>query len=481
MNKSSIIIKLGLTFSIFFILTILSLSFINIFIADKNFKISEMEKVKILLDTINPVLALNLSFGFSELSETLDLLFKNNNILAVKIIKDDEIIYLKYSKDEYKDIFNKNIVNHFHQKEDILDPFSNTKIALINIVYSNQNYKNMINEYILYISIPIVISLIFFTLLLYFSHLTLLPLKNLAHKMKDFSPKKKNFTIHKISGEDEIAIINNSAKVMIEKINEYTYKLEDINKNLKNQVKIEVRKSREKDKLLIEQSRQAAMGEMIGNIAHQWRQPLNALGLVLQNVQISYQRGKLNDEQVDRIVTKGMKLINKMSTTIDDFRNFFKPNKIKEKFNIYKAINDSLQLIEASLKNNNISVEIKAKNIYIIYGYPNEFSQVILNLLSNAKDVLIDRKVQNAKIIINIYGNNLNFIIELEDNAGGVNKEIIDKIFEPYFTTKDEGKGTGIGLYMSKMIIEGNMSGKITVSNTELGAIFKIILPKKDN
>ncbi len=233
---------------------------------------------------------------------------------------------------------------------------------------------------------------------------------------------------------------------------------------------------KQKDSLLQQQSRQAAMGEMIGNIAHQWRQPLNALGLVLQNIYFEHQMGTVDDLFMERSVDKGKRLIQTMSKTIDDFRNFFKPNKLKERFNISEVINTMVDLIGASYQNNGIALELALDDSLEIEGYSGEFSQVILNIMSNAKDAFIENSIVDKKVIISSHRESNNIIIEISDNAGGIPKDIIQKIFDPYFSTKEEGKGTGIGLYMSKTIIETNMRGKLSVKNINQGVIFKITL-----
>ncbi len=250
-----------------------------------------------------------------------------------------------------------------------------------------------------------------------------------------------------------------------------THELAELNKDLDQKIKDEVAKRQSQEALLIHQSRLAAMGEMIGAIAHQWRQPLNALGLVLQNVQLRYKMDKLDDDFMDNSMEKSDRLIQKMSSTIDDFRNFFKPNKHSEPFNINAVIRSTTDLLEAQLKNNNIKLKILCEEDLIIKGFQGEFSQVILNLINNAKDILIERKILQPTITIEIKktGEGLISII-VKDNAGGIPENIINKIYDPYFTTKEEGKGTGIGLYMSKMIVENNMSGKLRAFNDADGA-----------
>jgi PAS domain S-box-containing protein len=231
---------------------------------------------------------------------------------------------------------------------------------------------------------------------------------------------------------------------------------------------------REKEQMLIQQSRLAAMGEMIGNIAHQWRQPLNLLGLTTQQLLMYYDMGEFDRKFLAENVEVSMKLIHHMSKTIDDFRNFFKPDKEKNRFRVQEAITDTLTLLDGSLHNPSIKVEIVANDDPVINGYANEFAQVILNLVINAKDVFTEREVSDAKLTITVSSENGFAVVTVADNAGGVPEEIIDKIFEPYFTTKGPQGGTGVGLFMSKTIIEKNMGGKLAVCNKENGAEFRI-------
>jgi signal transduction histidine kinase len=182
----------------------------------------------------------------------------------------------------------------------------------------------------------------------------------------------------------------------------------------------------------------------------------------------------LNDEFMDHSIDKGNKLVKTMSKTIDDFRNFFKPNKIQENFKIVDIINNTIELIDASFKNVDIEIKTNLDDSMELMGYPSEFSQVILNILSNAKDILVEKRESDRFVQISTYKEDEHCIIIIEDNAGGISKDIINKVFEPYFTTKDEGKGTGIGLYMTKTIIESNMQGTIKVENSEFGAKFII-------
>jgi len=251
--------------------------------------------------------------------------------------------------------------------------------------------------------------------------------------------------------------------------------LEEVNLYLEQRVADIVLESRKKDEILIQQGRQAAMGEMIGNIAHQWRQPLNTLGLIVQELQMTYGRDESYKESLEANVKKALGLISHMSKTIEDFRNYFKPEKERMPFNINEAVAGTLSLVEPSLKNLDIDIEIVEKDDTDFNGYANEYSQVLLNILLNCKDAFeeCNRRTQRV-ILITVFKENDRSVVTVSDNAGGIPEEIIDKIFDPYFSTKGPDKGTGIGLFMAKTIIEKNMGGRLTVRNTAHGAEFRI-------
>lgn len=255
---------------------------------------------------------------------------------------------------------------------------------------------------------------------------------------------------------------------------------EDIYKvDFQQEVEKRLEKRLENEYLLMQQSKLATMGEMIGHIAHQWRQPLAQLGGIFMNLDSAYEFGELDKKYFKEKVQNGNELIKYMSTTIEDFRSFFIPNREKEIFELDKYIQNAVNIIQATLTYNHIQLEvISPKKPISIIGYPSEFSQVILNLLDNAKDVLLERKIKTPKIIIEskIEGNNI--LISIKDNAGGIDKEIIDKIFDIYFSTKIKKGGSGLGLYISKLIIERKGMGQIKVYNGKNGAVFSILLQK---
>ena len=283
--------------------------------------------------------------------------------------------------------------------------------------------------------------------------------------------------IHTASYPKEINILINSINNMIASIVESRAALKEQNEHLQELVESETAKRISKEKILLQQSKMAMMGEMIGAIAHQWRQPLNALGIKIQDVYAAYKYGELTEEYLENFKQKSMFIIQNMSKTIDDFRNFFRPAKAKRDFGIEETVEDALTIIGQQLRNHDISVEFHSDGKYIINGYQNEFIQTILILLSNAQDALLDNHIDKPTIdiFVEAYGDD-NVQISVQDNAGGVPSEILDRVFEPYFTTKEQGKGMGIGLYMAKEIVERQMGGVLSVENSGSGAIFKIIV-----
>ncbi len=261
-------------------------------------------------------------------------------------------------------------------------------------------------------------------------------------------------------------------------VNEKTQELKALNKNLQYDIQRQLSEIRKKDGLLLEQARHASMGEMIGNIAHQWRQPLNVLGLLLQKIPLLHQRNKLDVETLHETVDKGISIISQMSATIDDFRFFFQEDKDIEAFKLLDTVKNCYALLSPILEQDKIEFKTMIDENIIINGHANQLSQVLLNIINNAKDALNENSIENPLITISGYYENDKVIIDITDNAGGISKDIINKIFDPYFTTKEEGKGTGIGLFMSKRIVEESMKGKLNISNTDMGAKFSIILPQ---
>ncbi len=250
------------------------------------------------------------------------------------------------------------------------------------------------------------------------------------------------------------------------------------NKELQDIIQKEIEKNRQKDEILFAQNKMAALGEMLNNISHQWRQPLMELSSVFIPIEAKVNLGvNIELEEIKEAIQSLNQITKYMSSTIDDFRNFFATNKEIENFKLLEQINIAYKLMSASFKANNILLEIIVSKNPTIIGYKNEYTQVLINILNNAKDALIQKKVPNPKIIIRIKENEDEIILDIEDNAGGIEVFPIEDVFKPFFTYGKKN-GTGIGLFMSKLIIENSMNGKLTVTNTNLGANFKIITYK---
>ena len=252
--------------------------------------------------------------------------------------------------------------------------------------------------------------------------------------------------------------------------------LRELNSSLELRVDEAVRSKREKEKMLIQQSKMAAMGDMISMIAHQWRQPLNQMSYVLMNIESSYEYKEMTPQYMDEKVKEGTKLLEYMSHTIDDFKNFFRPDKERTDENVSEVVANSIALIKKSFDAHEIEVITEYQCETNMMLYRNELIQVLLNLLSNAKDALVIAEVENAVVRVTVSEREEAVVIEVCDNAIGIDSDIIDKIFEPYFSTKNEKNGTGLGLYMTKTIVEEHLNGTIVVENIDPGVCFKIIL-----
>ena len=265
-------------------------------------------------------------------------------------------------------------------------------------------------------------------------------------------------------------MLNASSK----EINKLKDVMNDMLDNLELKIQEEINQRLNQEKLLMQQNKLAAMGNMLGNIAHQWRQPISEINAILMEVEAISRYGSLSQEHLLKNIRACYEVTEHMSETIIDFQTFFRPSKSKEKFSIAEACKSAMSIINASLKFHEIELNFTINQDSTIYGYRSEFAHAILNILSNAKDVLIERKITNPRIWMKIQSGKLYTLIRIEDNGGGIHIKNIEKIFEPYFTTKHAKQGTGIGLYMTKMIIENNMQGIINVENSLQGALFTI-------
>jgi signal transduction histidine kinase len=246
-----------------------------------------------------------------------------------------------------------------------------------------------------------------------------------------------------------------------------------LNRDLQKRVDKEVMKYRHKDVIMFQQARLTSLAELIGNISHQWRQPLNNLSIIIQDIREAYDFDDLDRKYIDNFIEDAMVNIHSMSSTIDNFRRFFESNENDNtSFSVREVIEDAIKLIKDSFSSNDIQIVFRRFDDFVIRGNKVNFSQALINILNNAKDILCEKWIIGATIWIEI--DRAKKVIIIEDNGGGVPESIMDKIFEPYFTTKHQSSGTGIGLYMSKITIERNLNGILRVANTGKGAKFSI-------
>lgn len=249
---------------------------------------------------------------------------------------------------------------------------------------------------------------------------------------------------------------------------------EKLNRLLEQRISEALVDIRHKDRLLIQQGRQAAMGEMISNIAHQWRQPLNNIALLIQNLQLLCNSGELSPQQCDQDVAKALEIIQFMSGTINNFRNIFRQDATPQRFSVNQAVAKIVDFLAAGMTGQGITVSCVEKEEVSITGYPGEYHQALINILNNAREALLFRAVPKALIRITIFKEQGQGVVTVWDNGGGIDAAILPKIFDPYFTTKFKSQGTGLGLFMAKAIIENSMQGRLTARNINGGAELRI-------
>ncbi|KLE03704.1 sensor histidine kinase [Aliarcobacter butzleri] len=424
----------------------------NYTIVSNQLVLLEDEKIDSIVKTLTPIISINLTLGLEENIKELikDNMQNHNEVIGIRILNSDKkIVY-----EEYKSDIKKARVYNI----DLYDAILKTKIGDLNLYYTFSSiYSELLSEFNIFlflITIFFILSLLISSLLIKFN---LKPLKSLKDKMLNYSLDSKTI-FEEENFKNEISLINNSAYKMIKKIEE----------------EVEKRILYEKD--IMQKTRLASMGEMLDNIAHQWRQPLMKINAILLNTDRNIELKNYDEKYLKDRLDDISNTVYFMSNTIETFREFLNPNKTKQEFEISESIEKSLKVLNTSLKG--INIDIDKKEIFI-NQIESEFMQVIISILSNAIEIFNERNIKNKLLNISIYEDEKNIFISIEDNASGIDKNNLDKLFDPYFTTKHKTGGTGMGLYISKIIMMNSFNGDIKVENSSLGAKFILNIPKQ--
>ncbi|KFL33577.1 ATP-binding protein [Sulfurospirillum sp. SCADC] len=256
------------------------------------------------------------------------------------------------------------------------------------------------------------------------------------------------------------------------------HKLEELNAHLEQKVEQEVEKSRLKDRVLFQQAKFAALGEMLSSIAHQWRQPLNTISVVVSKIYLESKMEKLTKEGLEEEIIKLREHIALMSSLIEEFKDFFSQEGSKVDFMLRRSIEESIKITDGGLANKDMTFEVECPEDIVIHNFKKELSHVLLVLINNAKDAILRREIAHGTIRIKGFLQEQSIVIEVLDNAGGVEEAQLPYLFDPFFTTKDPTSGSGTGLYIAKQIIEQNMQGSISARNEQSGLCMHIVLPQ---
>lgn len=437
---------------------------------------SEQEKISLMLNTIKPAIAFDISFNQEEqLSQLLDNLLQYNGVKKVKIHYANQSKVLKTKKAHH-------LEKLFVYNTSVTDPFTRQIIATITIAYSNENINNLQNKILLIQLNIFLFTLVLFLLFFLYVKRDLKALITISNSLLKYSTSRAIEPINLKNTSKEIETIANIANEMMSHISQYVKELKTFNAKLEKQVEIKIEKEKKQDKMMIHQSRQAAMGEILESIAHQWRQPLNNISISVADIQLKAMLDTIDNATLIKKLQAITLNTNYMSDTIDDFRNFLSPDSKKVLFNPLNSIREVFTILNAQLKSKHIDYTIEQKSKIEFLGTENEFKQVILVLINNAKDAILskikEKKITSGKIHVCLYQDNKYNFIDIKDNGTGIKDEIITSIFEPYFTTKFAAQGTGIGLYMAKNIISSRMEGSLSVKNLNEGCCFTIKIPK---
>lgn len=454
--------NLSLFFKIIFSISIVTITFMAIFTfqnyhtVHQQLDLLEDEKFASIVKTVEPAISVNYALGLeSGYKNAVKQLFDTNPEI-IKVTLSDITMKPFYEASQNSD---KNTLEPSKElKVEMHDTLLGTSSGYISVRYTHSSFLHTLvynyNSFLIRMLFLFIVSIVILTLMIRFS---IKPLNELSKTLSSYTPGIK-MNITPMEGKNEIAVINNATIEMLKKVEE------ELHKRMKS------------EKELSHKSRLESMGEMIDNIAHQWRQPLMNLNAIFLNLDRTYELGKLDEAYLQKTIKESTDLTAHMSQTIEDFRSFFRKDNEKEAADINNILVYSLKLLNSTLKDITVCFN-KGKEITLLV-YKNELIQVIISILTNAVDILEQRNIPNKKIFLSLAEYPELITIIIEDNGGGISDEHIDRIFEPYYSTKHQYGGSGLGLYICKMIIEEHMGGLIDINNTQIGAQFTITLKK---
>ncbi len=366
-------------------------------------------------------------------------------------LSDDKMLAYKWNKLEDKE-------NFVYNKIAWIEYIPELDWYVGSSVYEN-DFKDSSHSVLIYVSLIACIAILIAIILSYlFLERLLDPITKLSKFATSISLGDYSLRC-KIDQNDEIGILAKEFNTMATKIEDNIY-------NLETKIDQEVEKNKVVNEQLYKSEKMAAMGEMIGNIAHQWRQPLSVISVSATGIQLHNELRTLTDEKINNACESINKNAQYLSQTIDDFRNFIKGDRVKVHFNLKEQIDSFLQLVEGTIKNNDIRMILNIDQSIMLNSYPNELNQCLINLFNNSKDSLNENEIEDKIIFIDGFLDNDDVVINLKDNGGGIDESIIENIFEPYFTTKHKSQGTGLGLHMSYRIVVEGFDGTIEAKNS---------------
>lgn len=422
----------------------------NYSVVSKQLVTLEDEKINSIVKTLEPLVSINLALGLKDnYISAIENVTKNyEEILYIELFDENEQVIYKNNKLSEEFLNTKNI------DITLIDNLLKTSIGTMRVYYTFPNiYTELLNDFkifLLYMFILFIISLLILTILIIKN---LNPLQILKNKIQKYSFEDK-VIFNEMQGNNELVVINNSIKQMVERLEK----------------EVDTRILYEKE--IMQKTRLASQGEMLDNIAHQWRQPLMKINGILLNIDRMSELNSLGKGYLSEKISEASNTTYYMSQTIEVFREFVNPNKQKEEFEIIDVINQAIRFMNSSIEE--VKISFRYEKNPLVFGMKNELIQVFISLFTNSIDIFELRNIKNRKVDIRIFEKNNNVIIILKDNAGGIKNELLGKLFDPYVTTKFKSGGTGMGLYICKLILVNSFNGTIRAKNSKDGAMFTL-------